>query len=217
MNSLVAIILLIGALFFKVIAEFLVPMFLAVLLVVMFAPLHEWFLVKCKGRNKLAAGLTTLRIELLFAADQATQRRMVEIAMPAFSDAGVGLAPRPMEWSALLARLTSKDFDAMLLYFTLAPAGDPFDRFHSSQADGGGNHSGYANPHVDRILAAARRELDPQRRAGLYREFDAIFQREQPVTVLVHPLSSVLLSRRFRGVQPGFLGLHPESWYVVEK
>ena len=62
---LVAIILLTGALFFRVMAQFLVPLFLAVLLVVMFRPLHEWFLAKCKDRKRLAAGLTTLAILLV--------------------------------------------------------------------------------------------------------------------------------------------------------
>jgi len=62
---LLAIVLLIGALFFKVMAQFLVPLFLAVLLQVMFRPLHDWFIVRCRGRNRLAAGLTTLAILLI--------------------------------------------------------------------------------------------------------------------------------------------------------
>ncbi|MFV2066678.1 MAG: AI-2E family transporter [Pirellulales bacterium] len=62
---LLAIALLIGALFFQVMAQFLVPLFLAVLLQVMFRPLHDWFIVRCRGRNRLAAGLTTLAILLI--------------------------------------------------------------------------------------------------------------------------------------------------------
>jgi predicted PurR-regulated permease PerM len=59
---LVAILLVMGALFFEVMAGFFVPLFLAVLLVVMFRPLHRWFVGRCKGRERLAAGLTTLAI-----------------------------------------------------------------------------------------------------------------------------------------------------------
>ena len=64
---LVAILLIIGGLFFQVMAGFLLPMFLAVLLVVMFGPLHDWFVVKCKGRDRLAAGLTTGAILLIIS------------------------------------------------------------------------------------------------------------------------------------------------------
>lgn len=59
---LVAILLVMGALFFQVMAGFFVPLFLAVLLVVMFRPLHRWFAAQCKGRERVAAGLTTLAI-----------------------------------------------------------------------------------------------------------------------------------------------------------
>ncbi|HEV3340700.1 MAG TPA: AI-2E family transporter [Pirellulales bacterium] len=59
---LVAILLVMGALFFEVMAGFFVPLFLAVLLVVMFRPLHRWFVGRCRGRERLAAGLTTLSI-----------------------------------------------------------------------------------------------------------------------------------------------------------
>ena len=62
---LVAILLLIAGLFFKVMANFLLPMFLAVLLAIMFGPVHRWFILKCKGRNRLAAGLTTASIMLI--------------------------------------------------------------------------------------------------------------------------------------------------------
>ena len=63
---LLAILLFIAGLFFRVMANFLLPMFLAVLLVVMFGPLHRWFIVKCRGRDRLAAGLTTASILLIF-------------------------------------------------------------------------------------------------------------------------------------------------------
>jgi len=61
---LLAILLVIAVLFYKVMANFFLPMFLAVLLVVIFHPLHQWFLGKCKGRDRLAAGLTTVAIVL---------------------------------------------------------------------------------------------------------------------------------------------------------
>jgi predicted PurR-regulated permease PerM len=62
---LVAILLVIGALFFQVMANFLLPMFLALLLVIIFRPLHRSLLARCRGRAKLAAGLTTVVILLI--------------------------------------------------------------------------------------------------------------------------------------------------------
>ena len=59
---LLAILTLIGILFYKVMIGFFVPVFIAVVLVVVFQPLHRWVLKKTKGRTHLAASLTTLLI-----------------------------------------------------------------------------------------------------------------------------------------------------------
>ena len=56
---LLAIAILVGAVFYKVMASFILPMFLAVILVVIFGPLHHWFLVKFQGKRGPAAGFTT--------------------------------------------------------------------------------------------------------------------------------------------------------------
>jgi len=52
-------------LFFRVMADFLLPLFLATLLVVMFGPLHRWFRGKCRGHDRIAAMLTTSSILLM--------------------------------------------------------------------------------------------------------------------------------------------------------
>jgi predicted PurR-regulated permease PerM len=57
---LVGVIAVIGFLFYRVISGFLLPMFLAALLVVIFQPWYRWFFVRCKGRVRLAALLTTI-------------------------------------------------------------------------------------------------------------------------------------------------------------
>ena len=62
---LLAVILVIGALFFRVMANFLLPLFLAALLVVIFRPLHRWILQRCRGRERVAAGLTTATVLLI--------------------------------------------------------------------------------------------------------------------------------------------------------
>ena len=62
---LVVILVIIGALFFEVMAGFLLPVFLAVLLTVMFGPLHRWFVARCQGRVRVAAALTTSAILLI--------------------------------------------------------------------------------------------------------------------------------------------------------
>ena len=55
-------IIAVGALFYKVMAGFFVPLFLAALLVVIFRPVHLRILKRCGGRRQIASMCTTLLI-----------------------------------------------------------------------------------------------------------------------------------------------------------
>jgi predicted PurR-regulated permease PerM len=61
---LLGVIGLVGMIFYWVMARFLIPLFLAALLVVIFRPLHRWMLLQTRGRQKWAALLTTTSILL---------------------------------------------------------------------------------------------------------------------------------------------------------
>lgn len=64
-GALVLAIAVIGVLFFRVMASFFVPLFLAALLVVIFRPLYQAILDRVEGRTQIAAILTTISILLL--------------------------------------------------------------------------------------------------------------------------------------------------------
>ena len=56
---LIAVILILGIVFYQVMAAFVLPIFLATVLVVVFGPVHQWVLDKTEYRKTLAAALTT--------------------------------------------------------------------------------------------------------------------------------------------------------------
>lgn len=62
---LVAVVALIGVFFFRVMSSFLVPLFLAAVLAVIFKPLHAWTLEQFEGRKEVSALATTTIISLL--------------------------------------------------------------------------------------------------------------------------------------------------------
>ncbi|MBL9163600.1 MAG: AI-2E family transporter [Planctomycetaceae bacterium] len=62
---LVAILAFIAAMFFKVMAQFVLPLFLAAVLVVVFKPLHVWVRDRLPGRLRLSALVTTFLIMLV--------------------------------------------------------------------------------------------------------------------------------------------------------
>jgi len=62
---LLAIVVLCGWFVLQVMGQFLLPMFLAVVMVVVFRPLHIWLTNRLNGRVRVAAGLTTATILLI--------------------------------------------------------------------------------------------------------------------------------------------------------
>jgi predicted PurR-regulated permease PerM len=62
---LLAIVLLVGAVFFQVMAQFIVPLFLACVLLVVFQPLHRWVLRNFPTYPRVAALITTFLILLV--------------------------------------------------------------------------------------------------------------------------------------------------------
>ncbi len=65
---LLGVIVVIGALFFRVMASFLLPLFLAALLAVVFGPLHKWLSRRMPKSPTLAAGCATVALFLLILA-----------------------------------------------------------------------------------------------------------------------------------------------------
>lgn len=103
--ALVVILLVIGGLFLQVMAGFLLPLFLSLLLVVMFGPLYRWFAIRCGEHDRIAALLTTGAILLLVliplllllaeAAREAQSVYRVAMNSPAFQEKDKDAAAKP--------------------------------------------------------------------------------------------------------------------------
>jgi predicted PurR-regulated permease PerM len=62
---LLVIIILVGIVFYEVMANFLVPLFLAAIMVVVFRPWYDWIRKQIPGRDSIAALLTSLSVLLI--------------------------------------------------------------------------------------------------------------------------------------------------------
>ncbi|MHC5062892.1 MAG: ABC transporter substrate-binding protein [Planctomycetota bacterium] len=151
-----------------------------------------------------------LELSILAISEWDLPRQVMELAMPSFEEAGVRLSVPTMPFSSVMTKVQTGDFDGFMYLQGRRSPVDPYAFFRA-----GDNYMGYGSEEVERILTAARKELDPERRRALYQEFSRVFHRDQPVTLLAFPLTQVLLHKRFQGVQLGPLGLYPEGWWVA--
>jgi peptide/nickel transport system substrate-binding protein len=75
-----------------------------------------------------------------------------------------------------------------------APESDPKQIFHSdSIKDQGDNFGQWNSPRADAAIDAARKEMDADKRAGLWHEFERVMHEEEPWTwVRVQPYTRII-------------------------
>jgi len=67
------------------------------------------------------------------------------------------------------------------------------------------NNARYCNPEYDALLAAAKQELNPEKRAALFQEMDALLSADVAVIPIVHRAVT-------NGVGKDLTGLDPTPW-----
>ena len=161
-------------------------------------------------------------IEMLHPSGKAIYTSIGEILRSAYEKVGVELVLRPIEWAAFSQRYAKGEFEVAFsgLIF-LPPNLDPYPYYHSSQWPAGGQNVGfYKNAEADRVMEAARAELDPARRLELYRQVARIFTADPPADFMFGADQYWAFSKRVEGVEispfyglfhflPGPLGWRP--------
>ncbi len=144
--------------------------------------------------------------------------RCAELIQRRLSEIGIRVKIRVLEWAALINEfIDKKNFDALIMGWTISQDPDPFDIWHSSkQGPKELNFIGFENKEVDELLVRARHTLDRERRKERLFRFQEILAEEQPYTFLFVPYANVAIHKRFKGIDPGPAGLMHNfiTWYV---
>ncbi len=131
------------------------------------------------GWRKDASG-KPLRFTLLANASNPEHLRLADALAEQWATVGIEVEAKPTPWEALvLQRLPERDFDAVLLSWSLPLGRDRRQVWHSSAAGpGGGNLSGLRDAGVDALLDRLRQESDPaalvEATAALHRAIAAL-------------------------------------------
>ena len=122
-----------------------------------------------------------------------------------------------MEWAAFLQRIDKKDFEAVVLGWTIGQDPDLFDIWHSSKTQLKElNFITYKNPEADELLVKARETFDQEERKKYYYRLQEILADDAPYTFLYVPDALPVVSARFRGIEPAPAGIMHNfiKWYV---
>uniref|UniRef100_A0A831XF04 Peptide-binding protein n=1 Tax=Geobacter metallireducens TaxID=28232 RepID=A0A831XF04_GEOME len=144
---------------------------------------------------------------------QIIQRRLAKV--------GIDVKIRVLEWASLLTNFIDKrNFDALIMGWTIPQDPDIFDVWHSSKTGPKElNFIGFSNAEVDRLIEEGRRTFDQEKRKRCYWQIQEILAREQPYTFLYVPDALPAVNARFRGIEPAPAGIMHNiiRWYVPKE
>ena len=129
--------------------------------------------------------------------------QIADIVRDDFAKAGIIVNINPVEWSVYTERLDEHNFNVCQLGWSLGWDDDPYQIFHSSQAEvpKGSNAVGFKNAEADQIIEEARGEFDLAKRTALFHRLDRILHEEQPYTFLISPEALEALDKRFQNAK----------------
>lgn len=154
-----------------------------------------------------------LKFTLLISQGSRDGQRAAVIIQQYLKDIGIQMEIQVLEWSALLKKINAiqdpKDFDAVLIGWSLGVDPDAYSLWHSSEYPAGFNFIRYTNPQVDQLCIAGRRTTDKLKRKQIYQKLWPLIAEDQPYIFLWYPRSITAVSKKIGGhdTNPGPLGL----------
>lgn len=131
---------------------------------------------------------------------------------------GIKMKFSPVDWPTMQKKMNEKKFDAFTGGWGLAWGLDPYQLWHSTQADipKGSNRVGFRNKRADEIIETLRATFDPATRLKLLNEFHRLLHEEQPYTFFQAPKTVLAWWPRLQNVEaqkirPQFT---PVPWYI---
>ncbi|MFH1362441.1 MAG: peptide-binding protein [bacterium] len=158
------------------------------------------------------AGAENLEFTILINQGNKEREKAAVILQQQYKKVGVKVKVRVMEWSAMLkivnAPTDPKDFDAILMGWSLGLDPDGYSIWHSSQYPKGFNFIEYNNPEADKLIEQGRLTMDKQERKKVYAKLFKIIADDQPYIFLWYPKAVAGVRERVGGLsKPGPAGL----------
>lgn len=146
--------------------------------------------------------------------------KSAEIIQQDLKRVGITMKIRVQEWATFVQNtINARDFEAVLLGWTMPPEPDPYSIFDSTQTGPQQfNFVSYKNPAADRLIAQSRNTFDQSVRQKALWQFQQVLHADQPYLFLYVPYSLTAIHKRFKGIDPAPAGIGYNfiDWYVPE-
>lgn len=157
------------------------------------------------------------RFELMVNAGNQERVDAAVMIQQQLSQVGVDVRPATLDWNAIGDLLDRRAFESTITGLAVETSLDLSPYFHSESIEERLNLSSYSNAEVDRLLEAARSELELENSKPYLYEIQELLHRDQPMTILWEPQRLVGMSWRLQGARPNPIStLHNlHEWWLI--
>lgn len=150
-------------------------------------------------------------IDLNFNTGNSRRERACLIFQAEAKKAGIKVNILPLEWSVMLERNKSHNFDMFVSGWISSPLeSDPKQIWHTdSYSDRGSNYTGFGNDKTDKIIDDMRAEMDASKRFKLYHQLQEAIHEDVPYIFLLAQKERIAIHKKFdnayaSGIRPGY-------------
>ena len=156
-----------------------------------------------------------IELMLIYSCGNKARELSAPIIQENLSNIGIKVNIEKIEYSELIKRMNSGDYDMGLIDsgFNLDP---DVSRFFSTDTINNGNYSRFSNKELDFLLEEGVEYLDKVKRSEIYKKIAVLLNDQLPMIFLYHWSESCVLSNRLKGVicNPYNYFYNIQNWYL---
>ena len=147
--------------------------------------------------------------ELITNTGNDTRINAAQILQYQLAKAGIQMKIRVMEWQAFLNTVVHpRNYEAILLGWSLALMPDAYPLWHSSSSKiGGFNLVGYSNKEVDALIEEGSTTINRDKLSKIYKTIFKKITDDIPYLFLYIPNSITVVNKDIKNIEPSFIGI----------
>ena len=135
----------------------------------------------------------------LWVNDNPVRRDTAVILQDQLKQIGIDVAIETLEWGAFLDGTARGEHEMYILgWVNTARDPDMYELVSSSTMGAAGNRAFYSDPEMDKMLAAGKVELDPEKRKEIYKEIQIKIRKDIPMYMIAYPLQNVVTQKNIK-------------------
>jgi len=152
------------------------------------------------------------KINFSATADNPVVEALIPIMTANYKELGIEIVSETLDFNAIMDKKTKGDFDMFFAAWGLTP--DPDNTVFITK--GAQNDAGYSNAKIDELMAKGKKEMDLEKRKGIYKEMYQELNKDVPMILMYQRTNMTAVNARAQGFDLSPYKEFPFSLYQVQ-